>query len=1065
MLLSPRHLRFVLRSVLGLAVLIGILLVSMGIFLRQNPEALARKISDAIQARTGLECSMGVVDVIMLPVPALALADVRLAGDFGECTIAYATVRPSLPALLTGSFEPGDITLLRPALALRLPLLPAQKNAAFPVLSELPPIPEVLDGCRITLLHGRAEIKSGDGHTLLFEDIRSDLRAYAPVTVQGWLSCGAAAAYREKTLLGTLEGLHLDLDGAVAALPRGASGALHVKGRLHIPPLLRTARVELHFIQTAETAGTPLLRAFRANLAGDLNLGAQPTPFLVQGSAETEDDGTLRVTVPEWHLGEDRLALNAVLTSRGTEPHLTGSLDVSRLSLSRWFGFARRLPPGLQRTLDGLSGSLEFEATPTGLTIPRLTATAASSTFTGTGGVARWSKPVIALNLKSAAVDLDTAFPEAAGRNVPPLRFAERPLTPIPGSPESESLPGPDIDYDIRLGATRLNWKGLMAGGCSFRCQPDKDDTVRLTLGIDSFYGGKGNATLLLGGDASTPTTYAIRAELNNIAVEQPLARLTGSDRIGGRLTGKADLTSRGSTAATFLQALGGTASLRLSDGFLVRSPDRNGKRGKFSFSLLELSTRTRSRNATTRSSEEAASVAYSGIWQGELRAPGVSASTRLDGPVIFSLKRSSMQLKKLSGTVRLELDKATSGLDGGLTAEIAGSFSFNSADNTLTVDDARATGAGLEMTGSATARFAPHSPELKGRLHARIGDLRRVLTRFDVLPPSVPRNMLRAAELAADVGLDADSLSLRNLRGSLDASRLTGYLEGTWKNRPLWKFDLSADTLNLDNYRGSPRPGTSPVPPKPWKPAVLRTFDLQGVVRCGTLWLHKLLFTDVRLPIRLDKGSLECTPIRGTLYGGSSRSSLRGEIGDAVKLVIDTDVSGVDMLRLTEGQGLRTVMTGRGSLNTRLRGTLRSLADIPAALDGAWNLGIRDGFLQSRTPQGRFTGSRTIFSFARASGTLEKGILRSGDVRLEGPNLRVAGAGWVNLVARTLDLTLRVTMYKIPEFPIRFYGSLAAPKSSVQTGRAIVDTLGNLGTGMLDAVGNVLGGALRLLR
>ncbi len=110
-------------------------------------------------------------------------------------------------------------------------------------------------------------------------------------------------------------------------------------------------------------------------------------------------------------------------------------------------------------------------------------------------------------------------------------------------------------------------------------------------------------------------------------------------------------------------------------------------------------------------------------------------------------------------------------------------------------------------------------------------------------------------------------------------------------------------------------------------------------------------------------------------------------------------------------------------------------------------------------------TGSRTVFALTRASGSLEKGVLRSGDIFMEGSNLRVAGAGWINLAAQTLDMTLRINVYKIPEFPLRFYGNLTAPQSSVQAGRAIVDTLGNLGTGMLDAVGHALDGALRMFR
>lgn len=1075
MLLSPRHLRFVLRGMLAFAVLLGVLLLGVGFWLRQNPQALALRIADALRERTGLECSMSMVDVVMLPVPALALADMRLTGPRGEFSVAYATMRPSLPALLTGSFEPGEVTLLRPELRLRLPSLPGlpssgqtDAGSSLPSLSAPPPLPKALSGCRLTVLHGSVELRADDGQSLLLEDIRSALRVHAPDTVKGRLSCGTAGLYRENILLGALDALHLELDGAASGFARGAPVAARLKTRLHVPSLLRAAGVDLEFTQTPGDDTQPR-RALRADIAGTLALDGQPVPFFLRGTADTGDNSALLVRALHAGLGEDSLTLNARLTTSGETPRLTGNVDVRRLSLPRWFGFARRLPAGLQRTLDALSGTLSFEATRTGLTVSRLTATASGMTFSGAGGVEHWARPVVLLDLATDAADLDTAFPEAAGQSVAPLQFFHRPLTPVPGVSGAERLPVPDIDYDIRLRATTLTWRGLAVAGCSFSCRPDANDDARMTLRVSDLYGGKGEAVMVLGGDTATPSTYAIKAHLNNVALDQPVARLMGRGALGGRLSGGVDLRSRGDSAAAFLNALEGTASLRLENGFLTSSPDQGGKRRRFAFTLLELSAQADGRSPEARAANTAGSCTYAGTWQGSLRAPGISATARLNGPVSFSRKGPPLHLKKLSGNVRLDLDRAACGLQEGLKAEIAGIFSFNAADNALAVENARAIGGGLEIEGGATARFSPRGPELKGRLRAKTADLRRLLARFDMTPPSsIPGDMLRVAEMAGDIELDAASLSLKDLRGGVDATRLKGRLEGTWKNRPAWKFDLEADALDLDRYRTpapSGKPDGSLTLPKRWDMTALRSFDLRGSLRCGTLHVRKLAFQDVHLPVRLNRGTLECAPVRSTLYGAQTISSFRGEAGDGLKINADMSASGVDMLRLTEEQGLKTVMAGRGALQARVRGSLRSAADAPAALDGSWTFSVREGFLQSRSPRGRLTGSRTVFALTRASGSLEKGVLRSGDIFMEGSNLRVAGAGWINLAAQTLDVTLRVNVYKIPEFPLRFYGNLTAPQSSVQAGRAIVDTLGNLGTGMLDAVGHALDGALRMFR
>ena len=68
-------------------------------------------------------------------------------------------------------------------------------------------------------------------------------------------------------------------------------------------------------------------------------------------------------------------------------PTLRGTLALKHLSLPRWFGFARDLPPGVQVALDNISGTLPFELTPQKLVASSVTATTLNTVFAGGGGV------------------------------------------------------------------------------------------------------------------------------------------------------------------------------------------------------------------------------------------------------------------------------------------------------------------------------------------------------------------------------------------------------------------------------------------------------------------------------------------------------------------------------------------------------------------------------------------------------------------------------------------------------------------------------------------------------
>ena len=313
---------------------------------------------------------------------------------------------------------------------------------------------------------------------------------------------------------------------------------LRLRTLLHLPPHLPRVRMNLDF--TATAAGWQLDH----DIQGDLMQDDEPIPFAVSGrllqdrnapqasvrrmlrevflpdpqelaaagkegpatapapsaprspaadaaAAKTvpapqvapQPDPPVRLERIRLELGEDSATLDGnLILDKQRGPVLNGSLQAHRLSLTRWLGFARDLAPGLQMALDNITDSLlEFELDAEGLRVPYIVAHASGSRFTGSGGVARWAEPVVALDLTAPEVKLGRAIPEAVGTLPLQVYFPHGPLTSLRAS-RSTPLPPPDpatdldIGYDIRLNARTVHYGPVTITGAAVVIEPGTPD-------------------------------------------------------------------------------------------------------------------------------------------------------------------------------------------------------------------------------------------------------------------------------------------------------------------------------------------------------------------------------------------------------------------------------------------------------------------------------------------------------------------------------------------------------------------------------------------------------------
>ena len=1109
MLFTARRLRLLARILLALILSLSALLGVAVYLLQRNPEALTRHYLDELSERTGLTFTVEAVDVVVFPVPSIAISNGKVEGQDLHFSVAYATLRPDFLALLRGEFAPRNISLLRPRLrgGVALPLgdprallAHARKGGgSFPALP---------DDCRMTIVQGEADLTAGDASRLRIANLQCRLDTDAPAGIKGRLQVGTA-------LLKPADAPPLRLDNFLAvgktnlADPLAATPHLKVSGELRLPSHLE--RLNFNLDLRGEARGWTAETALRGELLKDQAL----LPFFLEGTAAMRDSRDRIVNLEQIRLGlgHDSGQLSAVLrlggaaaataetgggsTSPGDEGvkgrgeskgfALDGRLLLHRASLTQWLGFARNLAPGLQLALDNITdASLDFHLDGRGLAVPRIVAHCAGSRFTGSGGVPSWEKPEVVLDLATQRVNLGLAIPEAMGKTPDLPWFPHAALTPMPGEPREPGAIG--VDYNIRLGAQTVDYGPLLLSEAEVVIRQGKmdknglEDTLLFLNG--RLYNGKVSGETILGGGSQSP--YAIKMNFRDVEGAPLAAALDVLPLTRGRLRADVEIMSQGRTLTEFLDKLRGSATMRADQGSLRLSrPDGAG--GVTAFKSLEAGLKLRGGQWGKQG------LGLNGQWQGRFEGAGLEARADINGMIWFSgdgAGNGNLDFQNLPGSLSLQISPERSSLPDGLHADLAGEFSCRGARNQISVSNAHGNALGIEARGQAQVTSGKGGIAWQGKLSAQSPDLGRTLRLARGVDFTFPSG-LRAMHLEADFKGDANELALSGIRAKLDQSSITGSFFASWRTQLSLAFQLTADQLDLDRYLddtgqapkqgsagawkasrgagGSARKQASPAaasaPGKRWDLRFLRALSAQGELRVKLLTAWRFKLQEARLPIKLENGRLTCAPVTGRFYGAPLQSRGSVDFNKGLSFENSLSVENFDLGAASRDRGGSAALGGRGRLSSEVRASLTGPGQLPAALNGNWRFTVRDGSYQQRGSDGRLKGKPTLFQTAGASGTITAGIARSSDFDLQGPGLKVHGGGWINLNTDTLDCTFTVNMKNLPDFPLRLYGSLNDSKTSIGTGKLILNTLGGITQGFVDVLGGIVQGTWRLFR
>ena len=320
-------------------------------------------------------------------------------------------------------------------------------------------------------------------------------------------------------------------------------------------------------------------------------------------------------------------------------------------------------------------------------------------------------------------------------------------------------------------------------------------------------------------------------------------------------------------------------------------------------------------------------------------------------------------------------------------------------------------------------------------------------------------------------------ALEIGRLEARLDATRLTGSAELGLGDIPDLRAQLAVDEIDIDRYlpagsaaaaddEGAGGSAADPVESLPLEALRGVRADIEATIE--RLGYNGLDMTDVRVEADLEKGVLRLR--RAGLATAGGRLGLSGKLdarSDSPAASIATEVSGVAAEPVLEAFAGNAPIVGSLDSSVRLETVGPTLDAWTRALAGRFEAAFADGAIRGiniarslRRARARLTGGdldaataerRTDFSVMRVRGRVEEGVIRSDELDLRSPLLRVSGAGQADIPQQTLDYTARILVtstltgqggagmreLKGLEIPVRLSGSWLDPGIDLQLGEA----------------------------
>jgi AsmA protein len=337
--------------------------------------------------------------------------------------------------------------------------------------------------------------------------------------------------------------------------------------------------------------------------------------------------------------------------------------------------------------------------------------------------------------------------------------------------------------------------------------------------------------------------------------------------------------------------------------------------------------------------------------------------------------------------------------------------------------------------------------------------------------------NKAVSSTLKGSVQIDADKQNVQaNLAGGLLQSQIKAKVGVNGFSNGAIHFDVDVDQFDADLYlpkktETAAKPATAPE--QPLDLSALKTLNLDGSLRVGSLKAAGIKLAQLRLDVKAHNGVLNLNPLAANLYQGNMNGSVLVNAAQATpSFAINENLTGVNVATLLKDVANFDTLEGRGSVGLNLTAQGNTVSAIKRALNGTMSLNLADGAVKginiakklrdakdmfgkggaNSQTQAANKDEKTDFSEMKASFKVNNGVAHNDDLSMKSPLLRLSGNGDINLGNDSINYLAKATVARTLEgqggkdavggltVPVRLSGAFTDLKYNIDFGAMLSD-------------------------
>ena len=361
-------------------------------------------------------------------------------------------------------------------------------------------------------------------------------------------------------------------------------------------------------------------------------------------------------------------------------------------------------------------------------------------------------------------------------------------------------------------------------------------------------------------------------------------------------------------------------------------------------------------------------------------------------------------------------------------------------ADSTIDLENHRASLSnarlgllGLVISGDVDIEDLFSLPRIHGPVKVKTFEARELAENLGYeIPQLVNGQSLKKISLTANLYSDFDTLRLDNMAANMDQSKVKGFVHLEKADKPVVRFELEVDRLNLDDYRFASLPAVTEK--KPIWLELARTVTLEGEVDVETASMNDVELKQLHVTANVEDAVLKADPIRMQVSEGEIVAAIRINARETPELLVAAeakqvaaqssinpllhnilgddapDLSGpldADIELNAAGAGLAEwERSARGTIKAWMtKGEIRGIDFNYASQSVVVDYADRNNFRVSRTFNDEYVpDSITEFNSLSATFKVENGKLVNKDLLMISEPVNVTGSGSIDYIQGKLD-------------------------------------------------------------